>query len=402
MLPSPYRAVEIGMEKVEHRELLRSEVLRAATVDEFEDFFWQRVFGELLNEICDFPRLHDLHYRVLDLYKLIAPVLLQMPVKSVMFKKQFGTGIFEVVFHILRSFALACRPKFLFLLDGLCGLKVAGVIEAHLAAAYLELRKMQELFLVVVAECLSVVQTENLRNLGIRRGGNLVELDIFAREVLFIQAGVDVPEQLVFLSFQRVGQKVIDAFVSGCVLQNIAEINFKINTAVLHAVEILLVVLDGREETFRPPIYRIIDGYLTGEVKAVAIEQENNFLDMAGLDEFHNFFRESPFVAEILNSGHGHAHDAVLAGLLRFLFSFLDEQTRNVGVPSVEVANFLRNVYERRRAGRGTVLYRTAVFVRVLFRKLVTHAEIFAWRRGFILIERVGERIAVEVEVTDY
>ena len=72
------------------------------------------------------------------------------------------------------------------------------------------------------------MQTPEFLQLVVGAGCYLMKLHILTSQVFLVHAVIDVIEQLVFLTRQSVGQKIIDTFVLCRIFSDMAEINLNV------------------------------------------------------------------------------------------------------------------------------------------------------------------------------
>ena len=401
-LDTPARQREVRVEKCKHGQHCRTEILVAALQQHLQYILLQTVLGELLDKIPYLPIPDSLYDRLLDMYEIKLPVRTLIPVESPVLEEILAARITEIILDRLLVLLVLFPPELFISLYRLGALELPVCGKPVFASAERELRKILQLLEIPLAEFLAALEFPDFHNLGIRRGGDLVQLHISACHLFLVPGSIDIFLQVFLVPLERVGQQVIHPFVSCLILQHISEIKLDIQLTVLQPVEILLEVLDRIEEVLRTAVYRIVHPYMARQVEAVAVKKEYDLPDMAHFHQLHNLLRKRALISEVLDTGYRHTVNAMLAGFLSLLLPLLDKQCRDFLPGLVQCADLLRYIDECRRSGRRLVLHFPFATVEMLGRILETDPVIGPFCRCLVFGVDISDRSAVQVVIMDY
>ena len=240
-----------------------------------------------------------------------------------------------------------------------------------------------------------------LHDLAVREGGDLVKLDPLACAGLLVLGCGDISEQVVFLPCEGIGQQIIGALVFGHVLADMTEVQLDVDIVVLELGEVVLEITDGIEEVARTLLDGVGHGERLADVVAVGVEHEDDLLDLALLHQGDDIVGKGALVSDVLDAGHGHGHDAMLAGLLRLLLAFLYEERLQLLSGAVGLADSLGVIYESRRTHGAAVLDRSLVLIEVEFRILISDTQISPFDLFLAYLRGKGHGKSLEVVVLD-
>ena len=110
----------------------------------------------------------------------------------------------------------------------MCAFQLPLIVESPSIAPDQELGQVLEGFFVELGKFGRGVQTPKLFQFVVGTSCYLMKLHILTGQVFLVHAVIDVIEQLVFLTRQSVGQKIIDTLILCRILPDMTEINFNV------------------------------------------------------------------------------------------------------------------------------------------------------------------------------
>ena len=168
------------------------------------------------------------------------------------------------------------------------------------------------------------MQTPQFGQLMVGVCRNLEHLDKLPGTTLVIAGKVEIFGQLCLPTTKCIGQQIIQTLIACFVLADMPDEHLYIDIAVLQGAHVLLEVLGCIEETTGTFLNLVIYLDIGTDIIPIGIEDESHFLHLTSGHYSDKVFGKSSFITKVLNARNSDRRNAVLASLLRFLFTFLD------------------------------------------------------------------------------